>query len=356
MAKQRGSKERDKAAEQNKDTKRDLERAQALQPLRDLDWRPMYLFYALGELGSKNKINDYLGKENNLQEIYATFSTKFPHPVLRENGDITEYGWVVHSQIKQIIEAFADYKAFADHPEIKQWPDATIGVTLSFPKHLVKELVHKLLGDPHNYCLRFRTNSSTYLLNALDQGDVHYILAASGVPDDHKNKTLRSEPLGLSDIILMAPVKVVDGYRQNFPKNLHGKPMVLPEPETNLRSAVDTWLDELAMNNIRPRIIGDYDDRSLMRMMARKTDALFATYEVVYRPLRDHHGSIDIVERINKPQTFKLITSKQRFDNPIARWIRERAADLVRINRLGAVTPIDTISKKKPTDSSKPRR
>src|SRR5205085_12597625 len=82
--------------------------------------------------------------------------------------------------------------------------------------------------------------------------------------------------------------------RRNFPQSLHGAPALLPSENMGMRIGLETWFDE---QGVRPRLIGEFEDATLM-MVAASFGALrfTATPTVVSHAALKHYGLKVIAE------------------------------------------------------------
>ena len=94
--------------------------------------------------------------------------------------------------------------------------------------------------------------------------------------------------------------KLVRKYRPGFPRSLHDAPMLMPTPGTAVRRSLDQWLDSL---DIRPRVVGEFDDSELRWEFGASGVAVFSAPLV----LETHLGRLYNVQRIG------LTTARSRY-------------------------------------------
>ena len=107
--------------------------------------------------------------------------------------------------------------------------------------------------------------------------------------------------LGSCGVTLFAATKLAARYRIGFPACLDGAPFLLPmEGGTNLRQSLEHWFDS---HKIRPRVVGEFKDRALMKTFAESGSGIFADPSAIEEEIQEHYkvaviGKIDsIVER-----------------------------------------------------------
>jgi LysR family transcriptional regulator, transcriptional activator of nhaA len=132
------------------------------------------------------------------------------------------------------------------------------------------------------------------------------------------------------------PVSIVGTKRRKgfrFPESLREVPMILPGPESEIRSEFDALCDQLG---VRVRILAEVDDMATMRLLARDTSALALVPSVV---VRDELREGLLHEHCVVPglfETFYAITVERTFQHPLLRALLTRDEDeLLAMERRG---------------------
>ena len=100
----------------------------------------------------------------------------------------------------------------------------------------------------------------------------------------------------------------------NFPDDLRHTPVLLPGLGSDIRAGFDRMMD---LANIRPVIAAELDDMTMLRLLARESDAVALVPPVV---VRDELAAGTLVERCMVPQLrerFFAITGARRFPHPL---------------------------------------
>ncbi len=121
--------------------------------------------------------------------------------------------------------------------------------------------------------------------------------------------------------------KRLPGQRRfRFPDDLRTTPIILPSLDSNIRTAFDLLLDQLA---IRPIIAAEVDDMAMLRLLAREGSGVTLVPPVV---VQDELKSGLLVERHRIRQiheSFYAITPSRRFPNQLVRdLVQARAAKM----------------------------
>lgn len=127
--------------------------------------------------------------------------------------------------------------------------------------------------------------------------------------------------------IARQPVSVIGrprSKRVRFPDDLHGKHMILPSTDHEIRVEFDALCEQLGIH-VTPLV--EVDDMASMRLLARDLDALALLPSVVVRDelrrgeLRDHCEVPGLFE------SFYSITVERRFQHPLVKALLARKAD-----------------------------
>lgn len=164
--------------------------------------------------------------------------------------------------------------------------------------------------------LVLRSGSLRDLLTQLQTHSIDVVLSNQSVKRDRDNQLfshlLAEQPVSL----VSAPVKRKKVFR--FPEDLDGLPIILPGPDSSIRSSFDVIMDRYG---VRPVIAAEVDDMAMLRLLARD-QGLLALVPIVV--VRDELDSKRLVERYrfdNLRERFYAITPNRRFPNPLVKQL-----------------------------------
>ena len=135
----------------------------------------------------------------------------------------------------------------------------TIGVVDAFPKSIARWLIEPALRLSEPVRIVCREGSAEQLLAELSVQTLDVVLADAPISPSVKVRAY-NHLLGESELTFFGVPRLARKYRPGFPKSLHDAPMLLPTPVTGVRRTLDSWFDSL---DIRPRVIGEFDDSEL---------------------------------------------------------------------------------------------
>ena len=162
--------------------------------------------------------------------------------------------------------------------------------------------------------LVLRSGSLSDLLRAVSSHELDVVLA-NVVP--LRDATVSWAPHLIDD----QPVSLV-GHPDRLRKGrrlkeiLATEPLLLPTPESSIRTGFDTFVDRLG---VRPIIAGEVDDMAMLRLMARESGSLAVVPPIVVRDELDAGELIEIRRLPELRESFYAITASRRFPNPLLR-------------------------------------
>jgi len=135
----------------------------------------------------------------------------------------------------------------------------TIGVADAFPKSIARWLIEPALRLSEPVRILCREGNAEQLLAELSVQTLDVVLADAPIGPSVKVRAY-NHLLGESELTFFGVPRLARVYRPGFPKSLHNAPMLLPTAVTGVRRTLDSWFDSL---DIRPRVIGEFDDSEL---------------------------------------------------------------------------------------------
>jgi len=229
----------------------------------------------------------------------------------------------------QVVFGYAD-EIFALGREmlnaVKQRPGTKtlrlyVGVADSFPKLVTNEILKPVFALPQMVHVICREGKMEDLLAQLTAHRLDIVLADEPASSSTNFKTF-NHPLGETGTTFCAEAKLAARLKKNFPKSLHEAPALLPTENTSLRRALETWFRDQA---IRPRIVAEFEDLALMKVMAAEGRGFIALPSLAMNDAVDHYG-FQVIGRTDKCRVqFHAITAERRIAHPAVAQITNQA-------------------------------
>jgi LysR family transcriptional activator of nhaA len=121
-------------------------------------------------------------------------------------------------------------------------------------------------------------------------------------------------------VSFMAP-KTLGSLKRRFPGSLDGAPFLLPLNNTALRRDLDEWFHS---HNLRPNVVGEFADLSLLRVFAEEGLGAFAVASAIEDKMREY-GFVKIGVTTTIAARFYAITVERQVHHPAVQVICEAA-------------------------------
>jgi LysR family transcriptional activator of nhaA len=196
----------------------------------------------------------------------------------------------------------------------------SVGVANAVPKLIVHRLLQPAVFGEQAIHLVCREDSTETLLGELATHALDVVIA-DAPPPPHLGVKVFSHLLGDSDTSFFAAGALATKLRRRFPHSLNDAPILLPTLKTAMRRALEQWFDA---EDLRPRVVAEFDDSALMKAFGQAGDAAFPAptaieHEVVrqYRvhavgrvkAVRERYYAISAERRLKHPGVLALTTA-----------------------------------------------
>lgn len=196
-----------------------------------------------------------------------------------------------------------------------------VGVTDSLPKLVTNEILRPVFSMSETIHVICREGKMDDLLEQLTAHRLDIVLSDEPASTSTRFKTF-NHPLGGTGTIFCAEKKLGARLRRGFPDSLHDAPALLPAENTSLRRALDTWFRD---RNIQPRVVAEFEDLALMKVMAAEGRGFIAVPGVSHEDAIAHYG----YEIVGKADTcrihFHAITAERHIEHPAVSLITSKA-------------------------------
>src|SRR5439155_11238936 len=179
-----------------------------------------------------------------------------------------------------------------------------VGVADGVPKLVAYHLLKPALRLSEPVRLVVHEQSTAKLLAALAVQELDVVLADTPATPEVRVRAF-NHLLGECGVTLFAAPKLAAKFRRGFPRSLDGAPFLLPGPASTLHGALEQWF---AKKHIRPRIVGEFDDSTLIEVFGQGGSGVFAAPSVVGHSVRRQYG-VAVVGRLEEvPERFYAIS------------------------------------------------
>ena len=196
-----------------------------------------------------------------------------------------------------------------------------VGVADAIPKLVVNEILKPVLAMPQTVHIICREGKMEDLLEQLAAHRLDIVLADEPASSSLKFKAF-THLLGESGVCFCAAPKLAARLRRGFPASLHDAPALLPTENTALRRSLEKWFQQ---RQIRPRVIAEFEDAALMKVMAVDEKGFAPIPTVVAEEAITRYRLQKIGATQECKEQFYAITAERKIVHPAAVAITEQA-------------------------------
>jgi LysR family transcriptional activator of nhaA len=291
-----------------------------------LNYHHLLYFWVVAREGSIVRASQELGLAHptisgqirRLEEVLGErlFARAGRHLVLTEAGRVAyRYASEIFSLGREFVDTL---KGRASGRPLR----LIVGVADVLPASLVRRFLEPAfrLGQSVHVICRADKSVEEFLGElALHRIDV---VLADGPPGPGVAVRAFGHLLGECGTTFFAAPKLAAATRKRFPASLDGAPLLLPGAPSMVRRALEQWFDG---QDIRPRVVGEFDDSALTKDFGEAGMGIFAAPTVIEAEVRRHYR-VQVVGRADAVrQQFYAISVERRIKHPAVVAISEAA-------------------------------
>ncbi|CAA6676696.1 MULTISPECIES: LysR family transcriptional regulator [unclassified Lentimonas] len=224
---------------------------------------------------------------------------------------LTEEGRIVFDYAETIFRTGEELMATLQNKNKRFRDVLRVGAVSTLSKNFQMTFLKEAFDD-EDLEVVIQSGSLRELLNQLRAHTIDLVLSNTPILRDAERK-LHSQLLDKQSVSIVGPERFKGRTGFRFPEDLVDTPIVLPSMESNIRAGFDLAMERAG---IAPLIAAEANDMAMMRLIARKTDALALVPPVV---VMDELQNKRLFELCNIPdiqETFYAITATRRYPNP----------------------------------------
>jgi len=187
-----------------------------------------------------------------------------------------------------------------------------IGVDDVLPKDVAYQLIKPALHLPERVRILCREASLERLLADLAVHEIDLVLSDAVVTPSLSVRAY-NHLLGECGVMFVGTPKLAKLYRRGFPKSLDGAPILLPTDDTAIRRSLDQWLET---QNVRPELIGEFEDLALMRVFGQAGVGIFPVPSVVEKHFVKQFGLEHVGNAQGVRSRFYAISTEKKLRHP----------------------------------------
>ncbi|MBD9561505.1 MULTISPECIES: transcriptional activator NhaR [Pseudomonas] len=246
-----------------------------------LNYRQLHYFWVVAKTGSIVRACEQLNLtpqtiSGQISLLEQTYGIELFRRVGRQL-ELTEAGRQTLPYAEQMFQLGGELELMLRAQPNEQQILFRVGVADVVPKSIVYRLIAPTMELSEPLRITCREDKLERLLADLAIQRLDLVISDSPMPSNLDIKGY-SQKLGECGISFFATAELAARYGQDFPHSLHGAPLLIPGPETVVRSRLQRWFAE---QQIQPRIVGEFDDSALMQAFGQSGSGIFIGPSVI---------------------------------------------------------------------------
>lgn len=281
-----------------------------------LNFKHLRYFWMVAKTGSIARASDQLClTPQSISGQLSEFEDRLGVDLFRRAGrnrELTDAGRRILSYADKIF-ALGDelLEGLNDQNSGVIWP-FRVGIADSVSKSVAYRLVEPALLNGEPLRLICREGRLQSLLAELAINRLDMIFADRPMP---ANLNVRgySHLLGESGLTVFGAPGLVKKLTASFPDVLNNQPFLLPGEDVATRPKLIQWFES---NNLRPNIVGEFDDSALMKAFGQASAGLFAAPTAIVDHVREQYKVVPIGRIDSVMEHVYAITTERRLTHP----------------------------------------
>ncbi|MES2899877.1 MAG: transcriptional activator NhaR [Pseudomonadota bacterium] len=237
------------------------------------------------------------------------------------NLELTDTGRRILSYAEEIFSTGDELLDVLRDKSLKTARAYRVGCADSVSKLIACRLVQPALGIAEPIRLICREGRLGSLLADLAVHKLDLIIADRPIPT-HLSVRGFNHLLGESALTAFATPELAATLRGPFPQCLDGAPLLLPGEDFAIHHKMLQWL---ANNNLRARIVGEFDDSAMLKAFGQSGAGLFFAPGVIARQVCQQYGVVEIGQVTALVEQVYAITTERRLTHPATLAISQNA-------------------------------
>ena len=313
--------------------------------VRKLNYQHLLYFWSVVRTGSLARACEELAlSAPTISAQLRTLEERLGERLLEKSGRKlvpTEMGRLVYSYADEIFGLGRDLIEALEHRPTHRPLRLVVGIDDVLPKEIAYQLLKPALGLDQPLRIVCREGTLERLAVDLAAREIDLVLSDAALTPS-LNVRAYSHDLGSCEECWKATPEIARVLKRGFPQSLNGAPVLLPTNDTAIRRALDLWLER---QNVRPIVIGEFEDYALLREFARTGHGFAPVPSVLEQQFRREYRLVTIGAAGGVASQFFAISIERKIKHPaisvvvdLARRLFDSSAGSIRRNspdRLG---------------------
>ncbi|WP_248769177.1 transcriptional activator NhaR [Pseudomonas sp. MWU12-2345] len=281
-----------------------------------LNYRQLHYFWVVARTGSIVRACEQLNlTPQTISGQISLLEQTFGVELFRKAGrqlELTEAGRRTLPYAEQMFQLGNELEAMLRTQPNEQQRLLRVGVADVLPKSIVYRLIAPTMELDEPIRITCREDKLERLLADLAIQRLDLVISDSPMPS-HLDIKGYSQKLGECGISFFATSALAARYAEDFPRCLHGAPLLIPGQESVVRSRLLRWFAE---QHLHPRIVGEFDDSALMQAFGQSGSGIFIAPSVIAEEVCRQYGVKLIGQTDAVSESFYAISVERKVKHP----------------------------------------
>lgn len=281
-----------------------------------LNYRQLHYFWVVARTGSIVRACEQLNlTPQTISGQISLLEQTFGVELFRKAGrqlELTEAGRRTLPYAEQMFQLGNELEAMLRTQPNEQQRLLRVGVADVVPKSIVYRLIAPTMELDEPIRITCREDKLERLLADLAIQRLDLVISDSPMPS-HLDIKGYSQKLGECGISFFATAALAARHAEDFPRCLHGAPLLIPGQESVVRSRLLRWFAE---QHLHPRIVGEFDDSALMQAFGQSGSGIFIAPSVIAEEVCRQYGVQLIGQTDAVSESFYAISVERKVKHP----------------------------------------
>ncbi len=293
--------------------------------MRWLNYQHFFYFWRVAKSGSITEASRELRlAQPTISAQLKVFEESLGEKLFLREGralKLSEAGKLAYRYAEQIFGTGNEFLDALDGKGNVAPTELKVGISDVVPKVIAYRLLEPAFAAAGSVTVKCNEDRTERLLAELAISEEDLVIADAPMPASVRVKAY-NHFLGECGVSFLAVPALAKRYRRGFPKSLSDAPLLVPTIGAAVRRELDRWFDTVGVS---PRIVGEFQDSALMKLVAREGIGIAPVPSAVVREVkREFHLEL-VGTAVEVRERFYLISVEKRLKNPLVKAIVDRA-------------------------------
>ncbi|MEJ2794751.1 transcriptional activator NhaR [Iodobacter sp. LRB] len=292
-----------------------------------LNYKQLYYFWNVAKAGSITRAAEQLHlTPQTISGQLAELERSLGADLFRRTGrrlELTPAGEMANEHAREIFQIGNELEQTLKRGSTEQ--SFRVGVADAVPKSIAYQLLAPAIALADPVRLICYEDKLERLFAELAIHKLDLVIADQPLPSELGVKAF-NHSLGYCDIAIYAVPELAARYRKGFPQSLNGAPFLLLGDKVAMRAGLQRWFQE---QDIRPRIVGQFDDSALMKAFGRAGAGVFPAPAIMEEEIQKQQGAELIGHIKSVVVNYYAISVERRLSHPAVLAVSAAARESV---------------------------